>query len=119
MCFDIGIKLLLVSSPQTQHAAGALQAVLRGTSNLLSSLCRTTDDGIAALGKRAGLLRYVATLVVLALALGAVDALLGGHVADGLGEAALPELAGDEVVHAVLESIDLLDAGDLGLVEVV
>ena len=110
--------LLLVSSPQSQQAAGTLQAARGGTGDLLSSLRRTTNDCVTALGKRAGLFGRVATFVVLALALGAVDALPGGHVADGLGEATLPDLAGDEVVDAVLKGIDLLDAGDLGLVEV-
>ena len=61
--------------------------------------------------------RAVRPLVVLAAALGAVDALLGQGVADGLQHAALAHLAADEVVDAVLGFVDGLEAGDFGLVE--
>lgn len=60
----------------------------------------------------------VAAIVALALSLGSVDALLGRQVADGLQKTALADLATGEVVHAILEVVDLLDASDFGLVEV-
>ena len=56
--------------------------------------------------------------MVLALTLDAVEALARGHVADGLGDAALAYLAGDEIVDAVLEGVDLGDAGYFCFVEV-
>ena len=56
-------------------------------------------------------------LFVLATPLSAVDTLLGEGIADGLGDAAFAELAADEVVDAVLEVVDLVDAGDFGFVE--
>ena len=55
--------------------------------------------------------------VVFAATLGAVDAFLGESVSDALQSAALAQLAGDEVVDAVLGFVDGLDAGDFGLVE--
>lgn len=61
--------------------------------------------------------RGVAHRVVFAATLSAVDALLGESVADALQGAALAELAGDEVVDAILGLVDGLDAGDFGLVE--
>ena len=59
----------------------------------------------------------VAPLVVLALALSTVDSLLRKRVTDRLEQPALTDLACQRVVYAVLESVDLLDTGDLGLVE--
>jgi hypothetical protein len=113
------LSLLLLAA--AKHAADV-------ASSTLDALGGLAGDGLAAVGDaRAGAVHGagagdsagdVAAFVVLALALSAVDALLGGHVADGLEEAALTDLAGDEVVDAVLEVVDLIDAGDLGLVEV-
>lgn len=60
-----------------------------------------------------------AALLVLAAALSAVEAFLGEQVADGLEEATLADLAGNGVVDAVLQRVNLLDARDLGLVELV
>lgn len=96
-------------------------ATAKQSPNNTASSLTAIDDGTSCVihGRRAGnVLRCVATLVVLALSLGAVDALLGGHVSDGLEETALADLACGEVVHAVLESIDLLDARYFCLVEV-
>jgi len=56
-------------------------------------------------------------LVVLAAAFGTVDALFGDGITEGLCEPSLADLAADEVVYAVLEVVDLVDACDLGLVE--
>jgi hypothetical protein len=52
------------------------------------------------------------------LTFGAVGTLLGGEVADGLEQATLAKLTGSEAVDAVLDLVDLVDTGDLGLVEV-
>jgi hypothetical protein len=58
------------------------------------------------------------SLIIFAAAFGAVDAFLRDCVAEGLCEAALADLPGDEAVDAVLELVDLGDAGDFGFVEV-
>lgn len=58
----------------------------------------------------------VASLLVLAFALGTVNALLGHSIADRLEQAALAYLPGRQVVYAILEVVDLLDARNLGLV---
>ncbi len=58
-------------------------------------------------------------MLVLAVPLGAVDALLGHEVADGLADAALADLRRDGPVQAVLDLVDVLVARDLGLVEVI
>ena len=55
--------------------------------------------------------------LVLAAALGTVDALLGESIANALQSTAFAELTADEVVHVALGLVDGLDAGDLGLVE--
>lgn len=111
-------SLVLLLAAQPQHAARALQSALHAASNLLPAGRDAADNSIPALSDRSGRGGDVAALVVAALALGAVDALLGRHIADGLGEAALADLTGDEVVDAVLEGVDLLYACDFGLVEV-
>lgn len=82
---------------------------------------RYTDSGLLAtqsgnLGQAA---RDIAAAIVLALSLGTVDALLRCEVADGLQEATLADLPGDEVVYAVLKRVDLLNARHFGLVECV
>ena len=59
----------------------------------------------------------VTYVLVLAAALGAVDALLGESVANALQSASLAKLASDEVVDVALGLVDGLDAGDFGLVE--
>jgi hypothetical protein len=58
----------------------------------------------------------VPALVVLAVPLGAGKDLLGGQVADALEQAALAELAADARVDAVLDRVDVLVAGDFGLI---
>lgn len=100
----------------TDEAASALDALSGLAGNGLAALSHTAARLVqrTRAGNSGG---HVAALVILALALGAVDALLGDHIANGLEETALADLAGSEVVHAVLESVDLLDAGDLALVE--
>jgi hypothetical protein len=87
----------------------------------LGSTLSTTNNSIgsAVHGARTrSILVHVAAIIVLALSLGSVDAFLGSKVADGLEEAALADLAGGEVVNAILESVYLFDACDFGLVEV-
>jgi len=59
------------------------------------------------------------TLVVLALSLTASEDLLAGEVAHTFEQAALAELPRYAFVYAILDGIDVLVAGDLGLVEVV
>jgi hypothetical protein len=56
-------------------------------------------------------------MLVLASPLHTIDAFLAGKIADGLQEAALANLAGYESVNVVLDLIDLVDAGDFGLVQ--
>ena len=56
-------------------------------------------------------------VLVLAAALGAVDAFLGEGVANALQSTAFADLAADDVVDTILGLVDGLDAGDLGLVE--
>lgn len=57
----------------------------------------------------------ISSLVILALALSAVDDLLGSQVADALEQATLAELAADTFVDAVLHGVHVLVAGDFGL----
>lgn len=102
--------LLPTTKQSTNVTPSRLAAVDEATADLLAPLGERIDNTPRGA-------RRVAPAVVLALALGAVDALLGDCVADGLQQAVLAKLAGDEVVDAVLELVDLLDAGDLGLVE--
>lgn len=87
----------------------------------LAAVDEPPADLFAARGERvhhgAGRPPYVAAVLVLALPLGAVDPFLGEGVAHGLEQPALAELAGREVVHAVLELVDRLDARDFGLGE--
>lgn len=52
----------------------------------------------------------IASFVVFALAFHAVDALFTGQVADGLEESTLANLSADEIVHAILEMINLINA---------
>lgn len=100
----------------TDEAASALDAVGGLAGNGLAALSDTAARLVQRTRARDGS-GHVAALVVLALALGAVDTLLGNHIANGLEETALTDLAGGEVVHAILESVDLLDTGDLALIE--
>lgn len=102
--------LLPTTKQSTDVTPSRLAAVDEAPSNLLAALSERVDNTPRGAG-------CIAPAVILALALGAVDALLGDCVADGLQQAVLAKLAGDEVVDAVLELVDLLDAGDLGLVE--
>jgi hypothetical protein len=57
-------------------------------------------------------------LLILATAFSAVDSLLGDRVAERLREPALAHLPAHEAVDAVLSCVDLLVAGEFGLVEV-
>lgn len=59
----------------------------------------------------------VTYVLVLAAALGAVDALLGESVANALQSTTLAKLAANEVVDTILGLVDGLDAGNFGLVE--
>lgn len=110
------LLLLAAAKEAADVAASALDAVGSRAGDGLAAVGDATGGGVDGAGARDGG-RDVAALVVLALTLGAVDALLGGEVADGLKEAALADLAGCEVVDAVLEGVDLFDAGHLGLAE--
>lgn len=99
-----------------------LLATAKQPPNSAANSLTAIDDSTSCVihGRRTGdILGCVATLVVFALSLGTVDALLGGHISDGLEETALADLTGGEVVDAVLESIDLFDARYFCLVEVV
>lgn len=103
--------LLATAPEQPAHGpADALAALHQAGADLLPALGDGVDDGARGPGR-------VAPVLVLALALGAVDALLGEGVPDGLEEAVLADLAGDEAVDAVLEVVDLLVARDLGLAQ--
>lgn len=108
-----------LTPPKPKQPAHTPDPRRRRASDHAPALGGATDHGIARLGGGGpGALGDVAAPVVAALALGPVGALGRRHVADGLGQAALPELAGREVVDAVLERVDLLVAGYLGPVEV-
>lgn len=56
-------------------------------------------------------------LLIFTPPLSAVNPLFGERVAYGLGETAFTELAADEVVDAILEVVDLVDACDFCFVE--
>lgn len=57
------------------------------------------------------------TLIILSPALGPVDTFLADQVSSGLCEASLADLVAHEIVDAVLELVDWLDAGYFGLAE--
>jgi len=57
------------------------------------------------------------SFVILAAPLSTVDALFGDGITEGLCKSSFADLSADEVVYAVLEVVDLVDACDLGLVE--
>lgn len=97
-------------TPFHHCSADTLAALEHTGANLLAAL----GNGVDHCARRPA---YVAAVLAFALALGAVDAFLGKGVTDGLEEAVLANLASDEVVHTVLELIDLLHAGDFALVE--
>lgn len=112
------LGLLVAAAEHASNvAAGTLDAVSGTVGDALGAVSNTGDGAVhsTSAGDVGG---GVTTAVVLALAFGAVDALLGGEVADGLEKTALADLTGGEVVDAVLEGVDLLDAGDLCLVKV-
>jgi hypothetical protein len=118
---ELSTTLLLLRLIASEHTANevarALDAISSLVSNGLAAVCDSTDGTVGCLGAgKVG--RRVAALVVLALALGAVETLLGGKVADWLKESALTNLPGGQVVHAILQSVDLVNASDLCLVEV-
>lgn len=87
------LALLPAAKGTADIPASALDARPDRAGDALPALGGTANSvtGRLAAGDRR---RHVAALVVLALALGAVDTLLGGLVGDGLEEAALAELAG-------------------------
>jgi hypothetical protein len=95
----------------TPHTAKISTSALRTTGHTAASTLHATHRTVTVATKRS------ATLIVLSTSLGPVDTFLGCHVADGLEEAALADLAADEIVDAVLELVDLIDAGNFGLVE--
>ena len=87
-------------------------SIIKGVSYRFSSSSCLAEEAARDLGQAS---RQVASVVVLALALCTVGSLLRDEIANGLEQATLANLAGDEVVDAVLQVIDLLDTGDLGL----
>lgn len=105
------LALLAATPKQAAHGpADALPALHQAGADLLPALGDGVDDGARRPGR-------IAPVLVLALALGAVDALFREGVADGLEEAVLADLAGDEAVDAILEVVDLLVARNLGLAQ--
>lgn len=121
--FRKGLLLLLVlvvllftaAKHATDKVAGALDTLGGLGTGRLAAIGDAADGGVGGGGTGDARVGVVA-LVVLALSLGAGHALLGTEVADRLEETALAELAGGEVVDAVLQVVDLVDASDLGLV---
>jgi hypothetical protein len=113
---DIDSSLLLATS-EPHHAANIPQATLHRTTSLLATLRYTSHNSVARRGHGSARLRDVPSFVVLATTLGSVHSLTRCKVSDGLTKTALSNLAGNEVVDAVLEGIDLLDTRDFGLVE--
>lgn len=105
---------LLLPTPQSSQIAprtlpricNTLASVAHATSHCPSTALHAIDSALAIASERSLRLDGVSVLV-LAAALSAVDALLGQRVADGLREAALADLPGDEAVDAVLEIVDL------------
>ena len=62
-------------------------------------------------------LQPIPALIILALPLAPIDHLFTRQVADSLEEAAFLELSCYAFIHAVLDGVDALVAGDFGLVE--
>ena len=127
-------RLTLTLLLPTPHAPDISTSTLQSTtdvptralgtarSSIASALCTTGDSLSGTFRAAHGRVRNAAAVgaaVVFAAALCAVNALLAESVADGLQQATFADLAGGEVVDAVLEVVDLVDAGDFGLVEAV
>lgn len=122
ICKPVHTSLLLMPLLLLASSKGTTEE----PSSALDAVSGAAHDGLAAVGHGGGGVTgslgpgdgrgHVAAVLVFALALGAVDALLGREVRHGLQEASLADLGGGDVVHAVLEGVDLLDARDLGLV---
>lgn len=110
-----GTSLLL--PPKAEHTTNTVRTTLGSTRSLLSTSSQAANNSVASCGHRASRLGNVATLIIPTAALSTVDSLAGKKVSDGLAETALANLAGNEVVDAVLERVDLLDARHLRLVE--
>jgi len=106
-----------VSSGTLNTSRNTLARTLDASRNTTRTALHAVRSALSVSAQRSRTLDRVAVLV-LAAALGAVDAFLREGVADGLCEAAFADLARDEAVYAVLEVVDLVDAGDFGLVEV-
>lgn len=103
-------SLLPTPKQPPNHSTGTLSSIQNPTTNRLSTLSDRVDN-------RTRRATHIVSVVVFALALGAVDAFLGEGVAHGCEQTILADLAGNETVDAVLKGIDLLDACYFGLVE--
>ena len=107
------LPLLLPTPHTTQISPSALPRI----SNSTSSTLHTIHSALSIPTQRTLTLNRLSVLI-LSAALSAVDALLAQRVADRLQQAALADLPGDEAVDAVLELVDLRDAGYFGFIEV-
>lgn len=110
------LLLLLLSLAATKHASNVSTSTLRAASNTACTSFHTICSTLSITTQWSLTLNRV-SLVVLAATLSTVDALFGDGITEGLCESSLADLAADEVVYAVLEVVDLVDACDLGLVE--
>lgn len=100
-------------APTTKHATDVASSALRTRPHRVACTLRVLGHWI----NDRSCLSTIRTIGVFTTTLGTVDAFLARHVADRLQQTALANLAGDEAVHAVLQGIDLFDAGDFGFVE--
>ena len=110
------LLLLLLSLASTKHASNVSTSTLRAASNTARTSLHTICSTLSIPTQWSLTLNRV-SLVVLAAALSTIDTLFGDGITQGLCESSLADLAADEVVYAVLEVVDLVDACDLGLVE--
>jgi hypothetical protein len=114
---NISIDLFLLLTLSAPHTSKVSSSILRTTSNAANAALHAISGTLSVSTKRSLALDGLARLIF-ATAFGAVDAFLGDCVTEGLSEAAFADLARYEAVDAVLEVVDLFDAGDFRLVEV-
>lgn len=111
-------RLLPLFGPTlAKQAPNALQAALCSPSNRLPARYSSANNGVTALCHRTRRVGAISAAVILALSFESVDSMVRCHVTNRLCQTTLAELPCREVVHAVLDGVDLLDPGYFGLVE--
>jgi len=108
--------LLPTAQEAAQISTSTLRTLSDGTSSRFRAPGHTLASSLRVVGDRvsnAGSRTTIGALVILTTSLGAVDALFRHHIANRLEKPTLAELTTDEIVHAVLDFVDLVYSSDL------